>query len=188
MPSHRVHTGVQRIGGVPAQVSRENYRLGDGDRDFEVIETSSDTYAASGDARYEQVAEMELVEGLGVMFGRGTQENPLQAQAFIGIAFSDGASPPSYATGKYRIAVRTTQGRRLYNAHEGTLEEDNRFDEDDEKKDRQNLTPLPQTMQQFETEPRKITIDVDVDDDINIDWAGDETEVKIEGWLAESLR
>jgi hypothetical protein len=180
-------SGRIRIGGAPAQSSKVTYKFGSGSSDFEPVSTTVD---ASADGRMETIAELDVDDGIANWFGRGSSNNPLQAQGFIGLRLVADAAA-SQATGSYRIAVRTAQGRRLYNIHEGDLASEDLFEGaagSGSKKDRKNREPFPNASREWQTEPRKITVDVDVDSDITVDFNEAETELAAEGYRAEALR
>lgn len=174
--------GVYKVGGTRASVSPKTYTLGD----FSTIDFSSSTRAFNASRGYEQAYELDIEDGIGEWFGRGNNANPLQAQGFAGLRFvSDSAA--SQASGTFRIAVRNAQGRRLYNIAEGDLSTYDLFDSSGNEISRKDREPFPNSQGAFETEPHKITIDLDVDSDITIDDAESETAVKLEGYRAESL-
>jgi hypothetical protein len=174
--------GVQTVGGTRAQVTTKTYKPGD----FEPVAFTSDTRDFSAAKGYETAYELDIDDGIGELFGRGMQQNPLQAQGFAGIrAVSDAAS--STAEGYFRIAVRTAQGRHLYNLVEGDLGTYDLYDSAGNLKDRKDREVLTQTSTNFETEPRKLTIDFDVTADITIDDAEAQTNWAFDGYQAESL-
>jgi len=180
-----VTAGVQNIGGTRAQVSPKSYVLSD----FDTVNFSTDTKDFSAAEGYQTAFELDVDNGLGEMFGRGQSQNPLQAQGFAGLRFvSDSAA--AQAEGQFRIAVRTAQGRRLYNVVEGDLGTYDLFNGaagSGTVKDRKNREPLPQTSGQFETEPRVITLDLDVTRDITVVDAEAETRIAVDGYRAEAL-
>jgi hypothetical protein len=177
-------SGRIRIGGVPAQSSKRTYQFG---RDFDERATTVDLDPAGG---FEKVATLDVDEGLAAWLGRGNSNNPLQAQGFVGVRLvSDGAA--AQAEGSYRIAVRNAQGRRLYNIHEGDLSSEDLFDGaagSGTEKARKDREPFPNASQQWETDPRQITVDVDVNSAITVDFDESETALKAEGYQAEALR
>lgn len=180
-------SGRIRIGGAPAQSSKVTYKFGSGSSDFSPVASTVD---ASAGGRMETIAELDVDDGVANWFGRGQSNNPLQAQGFAGIRLVN-ATAAAQATGSYRIAVRTAQGRRLYNIHEGDLESEDLYDGaagSGTKKDRKNREPFPNASREWQTEPRKITVDVDVDSDITVDFGEAETELAAEGYRAEALR
>jgi len=177
-------SGRVSIGGVPARSSQHTYRFG---RDFAERATTVDLTAAAG---METVATLDVGDGLAAWFGRGQSANPLQAQGFIGLRLvSDAAA--AQADGTYRIAVRTARGRRLFTMHQGDLQSEDLFTGaagSGTEKARKDREPFPNASQEWQTEPRQITIDVDVDSDITVDFDEGETAMKAEGFEAEGLR
>jgi hypothetical protein len=177
-------SGRLTIGNDPAQSSKRTYQFG---RDFSERSTTVDLTASAG---HETVATLDIDDGLAEWFGRGTSNNPLQAQGFVGLRLvSDGAA--AQAEGSYRIAVRNAQGRRLYNLHEGDLSSEDLFDGSPgsgTEKSRKDREPFPNASNQWETDPRQITVDVDVNTDITVDFDESETALKAEGYRAEALR
>lgn len=188
---HTVTAGTQKVGGKRARVSPKTFTFadsgsGNGKTEFEFVSSSIDLAA---DGRYQTVAEMDVEDGVGIMFGRGRSRNPLQAQGFAGIRFADDNTPTNVAEGDYRIAVRTSTGRRLFNLHEGTLATEDLYDESDTKKDRKDREPMPQAGAEFETEPRIITIDVDASSAVTVaePSTSSYSDLELDGWLAEAL-
>lgn len=174
--------GVYNVGGTRASVSPKTYTLGD----FSTIDFSSSTRDFNSSRGYEQAYELDIEDGIGEWFGRGQSSNPLQAQGFAALRFvNNGAG--SQADGTFRIAVRNAQGRRLYNIAEGDLATYDLFDSSGNELDRKNREPFPNSQGAFETEPHKITIDLDVDTDITVDDAESQTAAQLEGYRAESL-
>jgi len=180
-------TGVYSVGGTRASVNRKVYTLAD----FALNVASGDTKDLTSDGNFEVGYELDIEDGLGELFGRGMNENPLQAQGFIGVRFvSDTPGAGDKADGRYRLAVRNAQGRRLYNLYEGDLANDDLFTGaagSGSEKDRRDRQPFPLTSNAFETEPHVITIDFNVSSDITIDNAEEETAAKIDGFRAEAL-
>jgi len=182
MPS----TGIRSVGGKRASVTRHLYDLTE---EFALNVPTGDTKDLTADGNYEVAYELDVDEGIGEWFGRGMQENPLQAQGFIGLRFVDDTAA-SQASGTYRIAVRNANGRRLYNLYEGNLENDDLYTGaagNGSLKDRKDREPFPNASNAFVSDPRVITIDLKVSSDITIDDAEDETSAKIEGFRAEAL-
>jgi len=180
-------TGTYRVGGTPASVQRKEYTLED---DFDLAVNSGQTKDLDSAAGFEQLYRLDIEEGLGEFFGRGTEENPLQAQGFIGVRFVNDTAA-AQAQGRYRFAVRNAQGRRLYNIHEGELASDDLFDGaagSGTLKDRRDRQPFPVSQSAFETEPHVISLDVNVGSDITVDDAEGETRLSAEGYRAEALR
>jgi hypothetical protein len=180
-----IRPGVQNIDGTRAQVKPKSYRLSD----FDPVNFSTDTKAFAAAEGYQQAYELDISDGIGEAFGRGASENPLQAQGFAGIRFVNDTAAAK-AEGSFRIAVRTANGRRLYNLVEGDLETFDLFDGaagSGTEKDRKNREPLAQRSSNFETEPRKLTLDLDVETDITVDDAESETRMKMDGYQAEAL-
>jgi len=176
-----VRAGVYPVGGTRASVSAKTFTLSD----FELT-ASGDTKDVTADGRFQSVYELDIEDGIGEMFGRGNSSNPLQAEGFIGVRFvSDGAA--AQAEGKYRLAVRNAQGRRLYNLYEADLNTDDLFDANGDVKDRRDREPFPVTQGAFETEPHIISIDLDVTSDITVDNAEAETAMQADGFRAEAL-
>jgi len=176
-----VRAGVYPVGGTRASVSAKTFTLSD----FELT-ASGDTKDVTADGRFQSVYELDIEDGIGEMFGRGNSSNPLQAEGFIGVRFvSDGAA--AQAEGKYRLAVRNAQGRRLYNLYEADLNTDDLFDASDNVKDRRDREPFPVTQGAFETEPHIISIDLDVTSDITVDNAEAQTAMQADGFRAEAL-
>jgi hypothetical protein len=175
-------TGVYAVGGVRASVSPYTYNKAD----FDTIDFSSNTRDFNSSRGYEQAYEIDIEDGIGEWFGRGNSANPLQAQGFAGLRLVSG-SASSQAAGTFRIAVRNAQGRRLYNVVEGDLSTYDLFDSSGNELDRKNRQPLPNSVGAFETEPHKVSIDLDVDSDITIDDTESQTEWNVEGYRAESL-
>jgi len=177
-------TGVYAVGGTRASVNRKVFTLAD----F-ALNASGDTKDLTADGNFEVGYELDIEDGLGELFGRGVNENPLQAQGFIGVRFVDDGESAA-ADGRYRLAVRNAQGRRLYNLYEGDLANDDLFTGAagaGSEKDRRDRQPFPLTSNAFETEPHVITIDFNVSSDITVDNAEDETAAKIDGFRAEAL-
>ena len=176
-----MQAGVYPVGGVQASVNAKTFTLGD----FEILSTG-DTKDLTADGRFQSLYELDIADGLGELFGRGDSSNPLQAQGFIGVRFvDDGAT--NQAAGKYRLAVRNAQGRRLYNLYEADLNTDDLFDASGNIKDRRDREPFPVTQGAFETEPHVISIDLDVTADITVDDLEDETAMQADGFRAEAL-
>jgi len=174
-----MQAGVYPVGGVQASVNAKTFTLGD----FEILSTT-DSKDMTADGRFQSLYELDISDGLGELFGRGDSSNPLQAQGFIGVRFSDGNNS---AVGKYRLAVRNAQGRRLYNLYEADLNTDDLFDASGNIKDRRDREPFPVTQGAFETEPHVISIDLDVTEDITVDNTQAETAVQADGFRAEAL-
>jgi hypothetical protein len=177
-------TGVYAVGGTRASVNRKVFTLADFD-----LNASGTTKDLTADGNFEVGYELDIEDGLGELFGRGLNENPLQAQGFIGVRFVDDGQSAA-ADGRYRLAVRNAQGRRLYNLYEGDLANDDLFTGaagSGSEKDRRDRQPFPLTSNAFETEPHVITIDFNVSSDITVDNAEDETAAKIDGFRAEAL-
>jgi len=179
-------TGIQSVGGKRASVSRHLYDL---TQEFSLNVSTGDTKGVTADGNYEVLYELEVDKGIAEWFGRGNNENPLQAQGFLGVRLvEDGAT--AQAKGTYRIAVRNSSGRRLYNIYEGNLENDDLYTGaagSGTLKDRKDREPFPNSSNAYIGEPRVITIDVNVDSDITVDDAESETSAKIEGFRAEAL-
>jgi len=176
-----VQAGVYPVGGTRASVSAKTYTLDD----FELT-ASGTSKAVTADGRYQSVYELDIEDGIGEMFGRGSSSNPLQAEGFVGMRFVDsGAS--NQAQGKVRLAVRNAQGRRLYNLYEADLSTTDLFDSGGNVKDRRDREPLPLTQGAFETEPHIISIDLDVTADITVDNTDSETAMQADGFRAEAL-
>lgn len=186
-----VRQGRRRVGGTAAMVSRETFGFSDAGsgNDKTEFEFRAETIDLSSDGRFETVASLDIADGVGVLFGRGMSDNPLQAQGFTGLRLADDSTPSNVARGAFRVAVRTAQGRRKYNAHEGDLDTEDLYDESDSLLDRRNRTTFPQTLPQFETEPEEITIDVDVTSDITVAHpsTSEYSNMKMEGFIAEAL-
>lgn len=177
-------SGRVNIGGAAAQSAKRTFQFG---RDFAERSTTVDLTASAG---HETVATLDVEDGLAEWFGRGASNNPLQAQGFIGVRLVNDTAA-AQATGTYRIAVRNAQGRRLYNIHEGDLASEDLFDGaagSGTEKSRKDREPFPSASRVWETEPRQITVDVDVNSDITVDFGEAETELKAEGYQAEALR
>jgi len=175
-------TGVYAVGGTRASVSQYTYTKAD----FDSIDFSSNTRDFNSSRGYEQAFEIDIEDGIGEWFGRGNSANPLQAQGFAGLRFVSG-SAASQAEGTFRISVRNAQGRRLYNVVEGDLSTYDLFDSSGNELDRKNRQPLPNSVGAFETEPHKVSIDLDVDSDITVDDSESQTQWNVEGYRAESL-
>ena len=179
-----VRAGVYPVGGTRASVSAKTYTLDD----FEINSTGT-SKSLVADGNYESVYELDIDDGLGEMFGRGSSSNPLQAEGFIGVRFvDDGAA--AQAAGKMRLAVRNAQGRRLYNLYEADLGTTDLFSGaagSGTPKDRRDREPLPVTQGAFETEPHIISVDLDVTADITVDDSEDETAMQADGFRAEAL-
>jgi len=180
-----VRAGVYPVGGTRASVNAKTFTFDD----FELNVASGDTKSMTADGNFEVAYELDIDDGLGELFGRGTSSNPLQAEGFIGARFvSDTAA--AQAQGKMRIAVRNAQGRRLYNLYEADLNTVDLFSGaagSGTQKDRRDREPFPVTQAAFETEPHVITIDLDVTSDITIDDAEAETALLADGFRAEAL-
>ena len=177
-----VRAGVYPVGGTRASVSAKTYTLDD----FEINSTGT-SKSLVADGNYESVYELDIEDGLGEMFGRGNSSNPLQAQGFIGVRFTDGTDA---ASGKVRLAVRNAQGRRLYNLYEADLGTTDLFTGavgSSSLEDRRDREPFPVTQGAFETEPHIISIDLDVTADITVEDTDDETAMQADGFRAEAL-
>lgn len=174
--------GVYNIGGTRASVSQYTYTKGD----FSAIDFTSNTRDFNSSRGYEQAYELDIEDGIGEWLGRGQSANPLQAQGFAGLRFVNDTAA-SQASGTFRVAVRNAQGRRLYNIVEGDLDSYDLFDSSGNVQARKDRQPFPNSVAAFETEPHKLTIDIDVDSDITVDDAESQTDWKLEGYKAESL-
>ena len=177
-----VTAGVMMIGGTRAQVKPKTYKPGD----FEPVDFSSSTRDFQAARGFQTAYELNIEDGIGEMFGRGFNQNPLQAQGFAGIRLVNDTAA-AQAEGEFRIAVRTAQGRRLYNLVEGDLGTFDLYDSNGDELSRKDREVLTQTSQNFETEPRKLTLDIDVSSDITVDDAEAQTNWKLDGYQAESL-
>jgi len=178
-------TGVQMIGGTRATVTRFTYGLDD----FQLNVQSGNTKSMDADGQYQTLYELDIDDGIGEWFGRGRNENPLQAQGFAGVRFVNDTAA-ALAEGRWRIAVRNPQGRRLYNLYEGSLGDDDLYDGaagGGTLKSRRDRTAFPNTQADFETEPHEITIDLNVTSAITVDDAEAETNASLEGYRAEAL-
>jgi len=172
-------TGIQQVGGTRARVKHKNYTLDD----FE-FQGSGSTLDLTANGRFEAVYEMDIEDGVGEWFGRGNNQNPLQAQGFAGLRFvSDAAA--ALATGDWRIAVRNAQGEYLYTLSQGDLATYDLFDGaagSGEEKKRKDREPYPNQQANYETEPHLITLDLDVDSDITVDDDEPETDASLDGF------
>lgn len=177
-------SGRIRVGDTPAQSSKRTYRFG---RDFDPIST---TVSLDSDGRHQTVAELDIADGTAEWVGRGRSNNPLQAQGFVGIRLVNDTAAGKLS-GSYRISVRTAQGRRLYNLHEGDLESEDLFDGSagsGTKLSRKDREPLPSASNQWETQPRILSVDVVPDSDFTVDFGESETQLRADGYRAEALR
>lgn len=178
--------GTFNVDGKPVTFNRKLYTLSD----FSLNVASGDTKALTADGNYEVLYELDVDDGLGEIFGRGMNENPLQAQGFAGIRLvSDAAA--AQATGQWRIAVRTPQGKRRFTLYEGNLADDDLMTGaagSGTEKDRKDRAVFTQTLSHPVTEPLVVSIDVSVDSDITVDDAESETTMKAEGYRGEALR
>ena len=177
-------TGIQRIAGTRARVKTHNYTLGD----FDFL-GSGDTKALTANGRFEAVYEIDIEDGVGEWFGRGKNQNPLQAQGFAGLRFvSDAAA--AMASGSWRISVRNAQNEYLYTLSQGDLSTYDLFDGaagSGSVKSRKDREPFPNQQANFETEPHILTLDLNVNSDITVDNAEDETRVSLDGYEATAV-
>lgn len=177
-----ITAGVYDVGGVRASVNAKTFTL----NDFELNVTSGDTKSLVADGNFETLYELDIEDGIGEVFGRGRSANPLQAEGFIASRYvEDGAT--AKAEGRFRLAVRNAQGRRLYNLFEADLETIDSQDSQGNAKGRRDREPFPLTAGEFETEPHIVTIDLNVNSDIVVDNAESETSLQADGFRAESL-
>jgi len=177
-------TGIQKIGGTRARVKHKSFTL----NDFDFL-GSGDTKALEANGRFEAVYEIDIEDGVGEWFGRGEQQNPLQAQGFAGLRFVDDAAS-ALADGNWRIAVRNAQGEYLYTLSQGDLSTYDLFDGaagSGTQKARKDREPYPNQQANFETEPHQITLDLNVDSDITVDNAEDETAASLDGFQAVAV-
>jgi len=174
--------GVMDVGGVRASVNAKTFTLSD----FELNVASGDTKALTADGNFESLYELDIDDGLGEVFGRGRSANPLQAEGFVATRYvDDGGS--NVADGRFRLAVRNAQGRRLYNLFEADLGTVDIKDGQGNVKSRRDREPFPLTAVEFETEPHVITIDLNVNSDITVDDAESDTQLEADGFRAEAL-
>lgn len=174
--------GVYQVGGVQASVNAKTYTLGD----FELNVASGDEKQMTADGNFESLYEQDIEDGIGELYGRGRSANPLQAEGFIAARFVNDSAAAN-AEGRFRLAVRNAQGRRLYNLYEADLQTINSRDGTGDLKSRRDREPFPLTAGEFETEPHVITIDLNVTSDILVDDAEGETELEADGFRAEAL-
>jgi len=178
-------TGIQNVDGTRARVKHKTYTLGS----FSTVNFSTDTKDFVAAENYQTAYEIDVEDGIGEWFGRGMNENPLQAQGFAGLRFVNDTAA-AQATGDFRIAVRNAQNELLYTITQGDLLTYDQYDGaagSGTEKDRDNRAVFPNQQANFETEPHIITIDLDVDSDITIDDAESETSAKLEGYQAVAV-
>jgi hypothetical protein len=178
----QITAGVYPVGGVQASVNAKTFTLGD----FELNVASGDTKSLVADGNFETLYELDIDDGLGEVFGRGRSANPLQAEGFIASRYVNDSAADK-AEGRFRLAVRNAQGRRLYNLYEADLETIDSQDGQGNAKGRRDREPFPLTAGEFETEPHVITIDLNVTSDIVVDDAEAETSLQADGFRAEAL-
>jgi hypothetical protein len=174
--------GVYPVGGVRASVNAKTFTLSD----FELNVASGDTKDMTADGNFETLYELDIDDGLGEVFGRGRSANPLQAEGFVATRFVDDTAA-NVASGRFRLAVRNAQGRRLYNLYEADLSTVDSQDGAGNLKSRRDREPFPLTAMEFETEPHVITIDLNVTEDITVDNTEADTSLEADGFRAEAL-
>jgi hypothetical protein len=177
-----IRPGQQMVGNTLAQVKQKTYKRAD----FTPVDFTTDTRQFHASRGYETAYELDIDDGLGELFGRGFNQNPLQAQGFGGIRLVNDTAA-AQAEGDFRIAVRTAQGRRLFNLIEGDLGTFDLFDSSGNKLSRKDREVLTQTANEFQTEPLKLTLDIDVSSDIVVDDAEAQTAWEFDGYRAEAL-
>jgi len=77
-----MRAGTYEVDGKPVSFNTRTFRL---NRDFNLNVASGDTKDLVADGNFEVLYELDVEDGQGVIFGRGANENPLQAQGFAGI-------------------------------------------------------------------------------------------------------
>ena len=174
--------GVYSVGGVQASVNAKTFTL----NDFELNVQSGDTKDMTADGNFETLYERDIEDGIGDVYGRGRSANPLQAEGFIATRYVSDAGN-NVASGRFRLAVRNAQGRRLYNLFEADLTTVDSQDGAGNLKSRRDREPFPLTAMEFETEPHVITIDLNVTSDITVDNAEADTSLEADGFVAEAL-
>jgi hypothetical protein len=182
-----MRAGTYEVDGKPVSFNTRTFRL---NRDFNLNVASGNTKDLVADGNFEVLYELDVEDGQGVIFGRGANENPLQAQGFTGLRLVNDTAA-AQADGDYRIAVRTPQGKRVTTLYEGDLADDDLFDGaagSGTEKSRKDRSVFSQTNTRSVTEPYVVSIDVSVDSAITVDDAEAETAGKLEGYRGEAMR
>jgi hypothetical protein len=170
---------------MQAVTTTHTYKFGDGDLDL-TLNASGDTLDLPA-GEYKQAYKLDVQEGQGTIFGRGSSEAPQFAEGFAGMRFvSDAAA--AQATGDWRITVRTPQDRLVAELVSGDLEEFDLFTGaagSGSQKDRDSRRPFSLKNRNAVTKQYNVWLEIRADSAITIDDAEAETKALIEGYKVE---
>lgn len=166
--------------------------FGQNSEDFAESASFSSNEMSLDQNQWNQVFEYNIEKGEGILLGRGTTNNPQQAEGHLAMRFMDNtATTAVQITGRWRFTIRASGSGRLIDVlREGDLAEYDSRDDSDNLLENQDRKPFPVTDSAFETHEYDVWLELQPDADDTIDTSPDSgnTELFADGSTLQRTR